>query len=884
MIIQSKIQNRKLVLSEAEGSKILWLAFTAVILLAFFFRFYRLADHPLGTYFDPAINGLDAIRLMQRGGHVLFFPTNGGRESPFIYLLIPFIWLFDTTPFSFRALTAINSLLTVALLFGFLRSVARLNLGTEKNPITTHSSNAPLPRQASALWFATLGSLVLATAYWHIVLSRLGFRAILVPMLSVPLFWLFLKGWTTNHKRWFILAGLFMGLEGYIYSAARLLPVILVLAIIPEFFGQSHSYNGQKQQTKIKTQIINLLIFTLTALVIYLPMGWYLLTHPAQFTARAFSVMVWHFLDTPIDIITEIGRNIPRVLGFFCCVGSPNPIFGLPNYPGLSPLLAPFLLLGLIISLKHWRHLFYRLTALWWLIGLIPSIAAIEAPHPLRMVVAVVPTAILVALGLIHLSNWLHAGIKYHVPRVKYQVSRFTFYVLRFTPYVLPLLLILLPLPGLFRAYFIDWTKLQTTQGVYDYRAIAIRDTIFDQTNEHVPLYLPLARFNDSPLLFYLSGSFQRQAALEVSPADKALVIAPEKNQHDTTWVRLQNQVATVLPPLTGEGQRLIQTALSGSSARPIHTVTGETVAHLAPLPTDPARFLQQPTHPLTASFGPIRLTGLNYTAVIEPSSQEVPVTLFWQATAQMVDEYEVVLHLVDDNRQVWGNGSGRPTDWVYPTTFWRPGLDEVASQHTINVETLAPGRYWLAISLFDPATHQRLPFTGGQSDSPDTLFTGPLKVPLPPLAGQGQIESLSSQEEVVAFGDVARLLGFDATQVTINAGQPVCFGLLWEAISTPPLDYTVFVHLLDENDNILAGHDSQPLAGHYPTSIWTPGERILDPHTLPTPDSLPPGQYRLAIGLYHQPTGERLPLNFVDSGSDSGERLILKQPVMVKE
>ena len=130
----------------------------------------------------------------------------------------------------------------------------------------------------------------------------------------------------------------------------------------------------------------------------------------------------------------------------------------------------------------------------------------------------------------------------------------------------------------------------------------------------------------------------------------------------------------------------------------------------------------------------------------------------------------------------------------------------------------------------------------------------------------------------------MARLLGFEATQVTITAGESASFSLFWEAINTPSLDYTVFVHLLDENDNIVASHDSQPLAGRYPTSIWTPGERILDPHPLPTPDSLPPGQYRLAIGLYYQPTGERLPLNFANNGSDSEGRLILQQLVAVKK
>jgi hypothetical protein len=267
---------------------------------------------------------------------------------------------------------------------------------------------------------------------------------------------------------------------------------------------------------------------------------------------------------------------------------------------------------------------------------------------------------------------------------------------------------------------------------------------------------------------------------------------------------------------------------------------------------------------------------------VIDPSPEEIPVTLFWQATTQMNDEYEVILHLVDDDRQVWGNGSGRPNDWVYPTTFWRPDLDRIAAQHHITVETdpLEPGRYWLAISLFDPAAHQRLPLTEGESNSPDTLFVGPLKAP---LFEEALEEKYAPLEEEVIFGDVARLLSFEATHVTISAGETISFSLLWEAISTPTFDYTVFVHLLDENDNIVAGHDTQPVAGRYPTSIWTPGERILDHHMLPTPDSLAPGQYRLAIGLYDQLTGKRLPLNFADNRSDAEGQLILTQPMTVK-
>jgi hypothetical protein len=836
---QSKIHHRKF--------NILWLAFTGVILVAFFFRFYRLADHPLGLFFDPAINGLDAVRLIQRGSPVIFFPTNGGREALFMYLLMPFIWLFDTTPFSLRALAATISLLNVALLFGFLYDTPKY--------LSIPKFHDPKQR----IWLATFGSLILAVSYWHIAVSRPGLRSILVPMLSVPIFWFFLKGWATGHKRWFLLSGLLLGLTGHTYGAARLLPVILILALLPEFF-----LLPAKGKSWTKSQFTNLTVFVFAALIVYLPMAWYLINHPAQFGARAFSVMVWNFLDTPADIIAELGRNAVRVAGFFCCAGSPNPIFGLPGYPGSPLLLLPFLLIGLGWALKNWRNLFMRLVALWWFFGSLPSVIAIEAPHPLRMIVAVVPTAILIALGLIFTIIWLQ--------------KRFARHALRLTP-VLALILILLPVPGLIRAYFNDWTDLQTTRGVYDYGAIAIRNEIFRLTKDDIPIYLPLSRFNDSPLLYYLSGTFERQATFSTEPSEQAVVISPEINEADPTWVRLHEHTATVLPPLTAQGQELIQTALASAAASSIRTVDGETVARLAPLPADPARFVQQPTHPISATFGPASLLGAHYDPVINTSQERLPVTLYWQANQTMADEYEVLVRLVDDQRRTWGSGDARPTDWVYPTSFWRPGLDEIAAQHSVTLESLdplPPGRYWLAVSVFDPAKNRRLPLPAGTSSSPDTFFVGPLKVPLPPPPSVPLLEM-----DEITFGNLARLEGFSLNRPTVKAGEPIEFDLLWEAIDTPAVDYTVFTHLLDASDKLVAGHDTQPVSGSYPTSIWSSKERILDQHLLPTPDTLPPGQYRLAIGFYHQPSGQRLPVRFNNTAKNQG-RFILPQKIVV--
>ena len=876
--MKSKTQNPK--------SKIkLWLFFIIVILVGAFFRFYRLADHPLGLFFDPAINGLDALRLLQRGGPVIFFPTNGGREALFMYILAAAIGLFGSTPFTIRLVTASLSLLTVALLFACLYDLPRFRIYDLRFTIfelrsTLHAPRSTLPalpRETSLspqpssfrLWFAALASLTLAVSYWHIAVSRLGQRPILVPLLAVPIFWLFLRGWATQQRRWFIVSGLLLGLAGHTYSAARLIPLILVLALLPEFFVQPWP-----QKNRLKLRLVNLVSFGLAALLVYLPMAWYLFIHPAQFTARAGSVMIWNFLDSPAAIFSELGRNLLRVAGFFCCAGSPNPIFGLPGYPGSPLLLLPFLLIGLAWSVANWRNLFLRLVALWWLMGLLPSIIAIEAPHPWRMIVAVIPTAILIALGLLEAIAWLQTRPSLPAPRS-------SLFALRVAPYALAIIIILLPTPTLFRAYFIDWTGLPVTRGVYDYAAIAIRDEILSRANKNVPLYLPFARFNDSTLLYYLGGSFERNAAVTVNPADKAVVISPDKYAADSTWVRLQNGLATLLPPLTAAGQELIQTTLTSPAASPILSGDGETAARLAALPADPALYLQQPTEALTATFGPLDLIGATYAPLIDPAQTALPVTLYWQANQPTSTEYEVLVRLVDDRNRAWGNGDARPADWVYPTSFWRPGLDQIAAQHQVRLTEatpLPPGRYWLAISLFDPAQYRRLPLTAAVGrDSPDTFFVGPLKSPLPPPPPLDPPAA-----GVLTFGHVARLVGLKLDQTSVQAGESLEYSLLWESLSQPELDYTVFNHLLDEHGELVAGYDSQPVNGSYPTSIWSPGERILDRRHLPIPAALKPGRYRLAIGLYYQPTGQRLPVQLPDGAAADQARYLFPQAITV--
>jgi hypothetical protein len=106
-----------------------------------------------------------------------------------------------------------------------------------------------------------------------------------------------------------------------------------------------------------------------------------------------------------------------------------------------------------------------------------------------------------------------------------------------------------------------------------------------------------------------------------------------------------------------------------------------------------------------------------------------------------------------------------------------------------------------------------------------------------------------------VEFADNIRLLRADLT----GCPAPDCtLTLSWAAQAAPAADYTVFVQLW-QNGQQVAGFDAPPLNGDYPTGLWAAGETIIDPHRLDL-SGLPPGRYTVLAGLYNLADGRRLP------------------------
>jgi hypothetical protein len=108
-----------------------------------------------------------------------------------------------------------------------------------------------------------------------------------------------------------------------------------------------------------------------------------------------------------------------------------------------------------------------------------------------------------------------------------------------------------------------------------------------------------------------------------------------------------------------------------------------------------------------------------------------------------------------------------------------------------------------------------------------------------------------------------------------------VVLTLYWRALERPNFDYSVFAHLIDEAEELVAQKDHAPGAQRrYPPTSWLPGDLVPDRHEIALPPHLPGGAYRLRIGVYNWATGERLP---VRSGAAQEDSAITLEELLVR-
>ena len=113
-------------------------------------------------------------------------------------------------------------------------------------------------------------------------------------------------------------------------------------------------------------------------------------------------------------------------------------------------------------------------------------------------------------------------------------------------------------------------------------------------------------------------------------------------------------------------------------------------------------------------------------------------------------------------------------------------------------------------------------------------------------------------------------LLAYDLSKQNAQAGDQIDVTLYWQAEVEPEIDFQVFLHLLNEDGQLVAQSDKLN-PGDFPTRRWTTDKYVTDIHQLTLPDDLPAGKYLLTAGLWVMNEGWRLPVLAAD-GSVIGD------------
>lgn len=129
-------------------------------------------------------------------------------------------------------------------------------------------------------------------------------------------------------------------------------------------------------------------------------------------------------------------------------------------------------------------------------------------------------------------------------------------------------------------------------------------------------------------------------------------------------------------------------------------------------------------------------------------------------------------------------------------------------------------------------------------------------------------------------FADGPRLVGYDLPQgAALTPGSSLPLVLYFTADQPIAGDYTLFLHLADQDDRLLYQHDGVPFSGRHPTRQWQPGQLFADGYQLTVPTVVPTDTLAtLIVGFYayEEPT-KRLPV-YASDGTLLGDRLVLGQ------
>ena len=145
----------------------------------------------------------------------------------------------------------------------------------------------------------------------------------------------------------------------------------------------------------------------------------------------------------------------------------------------------------------------------------------------------------------------------------------------------------------------------------------------------------------------------------------------------------------------------------------------------------------------------------------------------------------------------------------------------------------------------------------------------------------QDQRVEVADFQSNVSFGNQIDLIGYDLYPGPVEPGDELTFIAYWKSFQPIDINYQVFVHLMDDDNNLVAQSDKLN-PGEFPTRRWPADKYIQDKHKILLPEDLPPGEYRWSIGLWVANEGWRLPL-LGEDGVQEADSFIIPESILVE-
>lgn len=908
-----------------------------LLLVAALLRLPALEATPPGLHYDEAANAILASEIGLEGERPIFIASYTGKEAAFFYLAGGLMALVGESVFALRLAAAFVGLLTIAAAYW---------LGLE------------LTRDRR---IALLAAALLAVSFWHLLFSRLGFRAITEPLLQAITAAALLRGLRLNNWRWLAAAGVALGLTAYTYLAARLFPVGLLLALLPVLANRARWRQRWGQ----------LLTTTVLALLVLSPLLWYFINNPTAFWVRITQV-------APGAEALTFSDSLLRSLGMIFLRGDPYIRFNLPLRPLFDWFWGALLLVGWLVCWwqlrrvrEDWQRTSLLLLIVMPLVMLLPTALATSeiVPSNLR------------AIGLIPFVFYLPPiGLLLLLTDIERRWGQ---------PQVLPMVLLAAALlavnSGLTtaRAYFDDWAQQPDLFYELDGDLGAVAGFLNNIEPGSRDIFVAALHYQH-PTLAFLSEEYDRvkwllgSAALVLPPEGGTLYFYPQ-NSPLPEWARPYLETATRFSSDIGPGPEPTFTVYELDQPPPI-TIPNE----------------------VNANFG-YALTLRGYAVGTAVAGDTLPLLLFWRVDAPPPADLVPFVHLVDEWDYRWSQVDAA----AYPAAQWQVG-ETIIQRVDVAVPPGTPAdSYRLRLGMYDPASGNRLSrlddngrFAGDSffieevavaaGPSPDQLPQPPIGVgevvrpglsllgyePFPaelatgerlplafwwqlttpqpdltlrlelvppggpgiilantrPVHGTQSFAGLAAPQFVIdrqalrvdddilpgtyrlrlrlVDGGDAAVYATDLGELTITAAErlfdppPMTYPqdatlgseikligyevadtddpnqytltLVWQALSPPSADYTVFAHLLRPDGSCcIWQQDVMPQQNQYPTSRWVAGEVVVDQYLMTVPAETAAGVYPIEVGLYIAETGQRLQV--VVSGLPDSDVVLLR-------